>query len=364
LLSPRPCQGGETLAREQIQANDKEHVLNAVGTAATAMRARLGESRNSIRKLNRPLEQATTGSLEALQSYSAGKAELTQGRFLAARPLFERAIALDPNFAMAYYFLSIAFNNAGDTGRESESKRKALALIDCVSEYEREYIAGGNYESTGELDNAIDTYRLGSGNYPRDWGFHNLLSENYINLGELEEGLKEGQTAYNLQPNAEPPYRRLLDAYMSLDRPDEAKEVAEKARKQGIDGARIHQRFLEMAYIEGEQAAVAREIQWYTGKQEEYLSFGLQAANRNVLGQRRESGKLYKRAAESALRRGLGNVAAAFEEADARADALSGNCGTVRHLGRPALALAMCGDVAGAEKLAGETTKLSQMEPS
>ena len=126
----------------------------------------------------------------------------------------------------------------------------------------------------------------------------------------------------------------------------------------GIDGARIHQRFLEMAYVEGDQAAVARETQWYAGKPEEYLSFGLQAANRNVLGQRRESSKLYKRAAETALRRGLRDVAAGFEEADARADALSGNCQTVRRLGRPALALAMCGDAAEAEKLAAETSKL------
>ncbi len=73
---------------------------------------------------------------------------------------------------------------------------------------------------------------------------------------------------------------------MCLDRLDEAKKVAEKLRTQGIGGARIHQRFLEIAYIEGDQAAVAREIQWFAGKPEEYLSFGLQAANRNVLGQR------------------------------------------------------------------------------
>ncbi len=144
-----------------------------------------------------------------------------------------------------------------------------------------------------------------SGAIPAIWGFHNNLSDNYINLGQFEEGLKEGQAAAQLQPNAEPPYRRLLDAYMCLDRLDEAKKVAESVRTQGIDGARIHQRFLEMAYIEGDQAAAARETQWYAGKPEEYLSFGLQAANRNVLGQRRESSKLYKRAAETALRRGL-----------------------------------------------------------
>src|SRR5450432_2000094 len=85
------CQDGATLAREQIQAVDKEHVLNAVGSAATAMRGKLGEPHNSIQKLNRPLEQVTTGSLEALQHYTAGYAEIAQGHFLAALPLFERA---------------------------------------------------------------------------------------------------------------------------------------------------------------------------------------------------------------------------------------------------------------------------------
>jgi eukaryotic-like serine/threonine-protein kinase len=351
------CPGGATLAREQTQADDKEHVLNAVGAAATAMRAKLGESRSSIQRLNRPLEQATTGSLEALQSYTEGAVLMSQGRFLAARPLFERAIALDPNFAMAYNYLAIAFNNAGDTARQVEYDRKAFALIDRVSEYERVSIASGYYESTGELDKAMDAYRRGSENYPRVWGFPNNLSQNLINLGEFEEGLKQGQAANELQPNAEPPYRRLLDAYICLGRLDEARKTAEQARLQGINGARIHQRFLEMAYVEDDQAAVSREVQWYAGKPEEYLSFGLQAAHLNVLGRRRESSELYKRAAETALRQGFGNVASDFEEADARADALSGNCDLVRRLGRPALAVALCGDAAKAEKLAAETSQ-------
>jgi tetratricopeptide (TPR) repeat protein len=352
------CQDGATLAREQIQAVDKEHVLNAVGSAATAVRAKLGEPHNSIQKLNRPLEQATTPSLEALQNYTAGAAELKHGRFLAAVPSLERAIALDPNFAMAYTLLSAAYDTAGDTGRRSgEYDSQAFALIDRVSEYERDLIAGLHYQSTGEVNKAIDAFRLGSRNYPREWMFHNNLSENHINLGQFEEGLREGQAAYQMQPNAEMPNRRLLDAYMCLDRLDEARKVAESARMQGIDGVRIHQRFLEMAYIEGDPAAADRETSWFAGKPEEYISLGLQAANRNVLGQRRESSKLYKRAADTALRRGLRDVVAGFEEADARAEVLSGNCGTVRQLGRPALALAMCGDATGAEKLAGQTTK-------
>ena len=119
------CDGGATMAREQIQAQDKEQVLNAVGTAAMAMRAKLGESLSSIQKLNRPLEQATTPSLEALQNHTAGYAELSQGHFLTAVPLFERAIALDSKFATAYHYLAVALNNAGDTGRSQEYIAKA-----------------------------------------------------------------------------------------------------------------------------------------------------------------------------------------------------------------------------------------------
>jgi hypothetical protein len=91
------------------------------------------------------------------------------------------------------------------------------------------------------------------------------------------------------------------------------------ARGQGIDGAKIHRRFLEITYIEGNQAAAAREIQWFAGRPVEYLSFGSQAANQNALGKRRESSKLYQRAAETALRLGLRNAAAESEEAECAA---------------------------------------------
>jgi tetratricopeptide (TPR) repeat protein len=352
------CQNGATLAREQIQAQDKEHVLDAVGTAATALRAKLGESLDSIQKLNRPLEEATTPSLEALQNYNAGTAELGQGHALSAVSLFERATAIDPNFADAYFRLGVAYEVAGDMPRSAEYAKQAFGLIDRVSEIERAEITAYYYRATGEVDKEMDAWQLASRNYPRNWTFHNQLGLIHVDLGQFEEGLKEGQETAQLQVNNEGAYRRQLDAYICLDRLREAKQLPEKLRAQGIDGPRIHQRFLEMAYVEDDQAAISREIQWFAGKPEEYLSFGLQAANRNVHGQRSESHNLYKRAAEMAQRRGLRDVASEFEEADARADALSGNCRTARGLGRPAVALAICGDAAQAEKLAAETSKL------
>ena len=173
----------------------------------------------------------------------------------------------------------------------------------------------------------------------------------------FEDGLKEGLEANRLQPDVEAPYRRILDAYICLGHFAEAHQTAAQVRAQGIDGARIHQRFLELAYVEDDKTASAREIKWFAGRPEEYLSFGLQAADLNLHGQGRESHELYQRAADTARHLGFRYVADEFEAADARAAAMSGSCQTVRRLGRPDFALAMCGETAQAEKLAAETSK-------
>jgi len=351
------CQDGATLARQQIQAEDKEHVLNALSTGAKAMRGKLGESLNSIQKLSRPLEEATTTSLEALQDFTKGSSELDQMQMLGAIASLERATAIDPNFAMAYYYLGVAYENLGDMARSQDYGKQAFRLVDRVSEYERAQIAPYYYRATGEVYKEIDAYQASVRNYPREWDFHNQLGVVYIDLGQYEEGLKEGQEGARLQ-TIEPPYRRQLDAYICLNRLSEARQLAQKVRELRLDGPRIHQRLLEMGYVEGDQAAIAREIQWFRGKPEEYISLGLQAADRNVHGRRGESHELFQRAADSALRRGFRDIASEFEEADTRDDAFSGNCQPARRLGRPALALAMCGDAARAEKLAAETSKV------
>ena len=116
--------------------------MNAVGTAATAMRAKLGESRSSIQKLNRPLEQATTRSLEALQNYTAGHAEMVQGDFWL---LFRCLSAPSRSIRISRWLttsLAIAFEQCRGHGARAEDMRSRLSrLIDRVSEYERDYIA-------------------------------------------------------------------------------------------------------------------------------------------------------------------------------------------------------------------------------
>jgi len=357
-LQATTCQAGATLARAQVQAKDKEQVLDAVGTAAAAMRGKLGESLSSIQKLNRPLDQVTTHSLEALQNLAASHTELAQGRFLAAIPLLDRAVMLDPNFAMAYHFLAIASFNAGDSGRACEYAAKAFALMDRTSEFERDHIAADYDDCRGDLDKVVDATRSGVRNYPREFSFHTELAAYYASIGKFEEELQEGQEALRLEPGSENPYRREMDAYMGLDRLDEAKQVARRATAQGLNGPALHQRVLQLALIDGDGVTAQKEIQWFAGRSEEYFSFALQARNADSLFERAKAKDFYRRASETALRQSLASVASNFNDTDALADALIGNCQTVHGLGRPPLGLALCGDMAKAEKFAADQSKL------
>ncbi len=267
------CRNGETLDEEQVQAARKEDALKALTTIASNFRSRVGESLSTIREHDTPLQQATTSSLDALQNYTAGLSIMDEGHFRAAIPLFERAITIDPNFAMAYYLRGIAYEQAGDVERSTEDAKRAFSLVDRVSDTERTDITAYYYRFTGELDKEIDAWQLSARNYPRNWGPHNQISLTLIDMGHFEEGLTEGREAARLEPDVEAPWRRQLDALMCLSRLPEAEALALKIRAQGIDGARIHQRFLELAYLREDPQSISQEIQWFSGKPEEYLSF-------------------------------------------------------------------------------------------
>jgi Flp pilus assembly protein TadD len=138
------CQTGATLAREQAEAEDKDHVLKAVAKAATGMRAKLGESLSSIQRPEQ-YESVNTTSLEALNAFHLGLGLMSRDSSREAIPQLQHAIELDPNFGAAYFLLSIAYNNSGDYVRQRESISKAFALADHLSEAGRLLISGEYY---------------------------------------------------------------------------------------------------------------------------------------------------------------------------------------------------------------------------
>jgi tRNA A-37 threonylcarbamoyl transferase component Bud32/Flp pilus assembly protein TadD len=371
-LQATNCQTGESLAREQVEAEDKEHVLRAVATAATKMRAKLGESLASIRKLNVPNQQVTTTSLEAFQAFALGRAQRFSGLSSAAIPFYQRAIELDPNFASAYVGLGTVYGNVGETGRRAEYDKKAFALIDRVSELERLEISAFFYSSgTGELNKAVDAWQLYARTYQREAVPRNALGNLYVSTGDVEKALAEFQEAVRVEPRFAYAYSNQVMAYSYLDRFDEAKAVAERFFAQKLDSPAIHQNLLRLAYLQGIREEAERHIQWLAGKPEEYTSFNVQATNAAALGQLRRAGELLGRATEMARRRSLPETAARFQAQEALGEALVGSCEAARSKARAAilpeqapadtltatLPLALCGDAAAAQRAAEETTK-------
>jgi eukaryotic-like serine/threonine-protein kinase len=169
-LTAANCRTGETLAQEQMTASDKQHVLEALAKGASELRGKLGESLASVQKFDKPLEEATTSSLEALQAYTLGqRAHVEKYDPAAAIALFQRAISLDPKFAMAYSALGLDYGNLGQGALGAENQAKAYELRDRVGEREKFYITSHYYHFvTGELDKAAKTYRLWAETYPLD----------------------------------------------------------------------------------------------------------------------------------------------------------------------------------------------------
>ncbi|PYX67995.1 MAG: hypothetical protein DMG72_23955, partial [Acidobacteria bacterium] len=195
------CGNGDTLAKEQGEASSKEEVVKALGTVASSLRTKLGESLASVQKFNVPIE-ATTSSLEALKTFSMGVATSREKGDAEGIPFIRRAIELDPNFAVAYATLGVSYANLGQPSLSAENLKKAYELRDRVSEKERLRISADYYAFvTGELEKEAQTYQLWIQSYPQDPIPHGNLGANFTALGQYDKSLRETQEAQRLAPN-------------------------------------------------------------------------------------------------------------------------------------------------------------------
>jgi serine/threonine protein kinase/tetratricopeptide (TPR) repeat protein len=369
-LGATNCQTGDLLAQEQSEATSTEEVLRTLGSTATRLRERLGESLSSIQKYDAPIEQATTTSLEALKSYSQGKKTQSQIGDAEAIPFYRRAIELDPAFALAYGDAAISYANLGENTLAIESMNKAYELRDRVSEREKFRLAAYYFGIvTGELDKEIEVYRTWSQSYPREVDPHLNTGVDYASLGQLEKAIAELQQASNLDPNCILCLSDLSSYYMFLDRFDEAKSTIERAEVQHPDYAGVHDVLYHLAYHRGDTAEMARQFAWsVTNKKDLDLAFFREfetEASRGRLGKARE---FSRRAVETARQNDMQEGAAYWKALAAFRQASFGNLTEARRgatealsastgrdvLFNSAMALAASGEFARAENIAGE----------
>jgi len=360
------CNVGRSLVEIQETAANKEEVLRALDRVTLALRTRLGESLSSVEKYSTALEQATTPSLEALRAYSiAQKTRSTVGS-RAAIPIYERAVELDPSFAMAFRSLAALYGNTRQNDRAKECSRKAYELRDKVSQREKLAIEGAYYEKvTGELHKAAQAYEVWQQNYPGDYTAIANLGAIYSELGQLEKYLEQARAAMRRDPNHPLSYESLEQAYINLNRLDEAEEVYKQA-EQRFANPFLYVNWYDLAFLKGNAEQMAHLAALATGEAAvDTPRLNSLAGTEAWHGKIRHARMLVDQAIESARRDGSAADYLAMEALSkaptvtphrTRADATDAlklsKDPEIR--GKAALAMAMAGDAAFARNIEAE----------
>ncbi|HTU35220.1 MAG TPA: protein kinase [Candidatus Acidoferrum sp.] len=363
------CRNGDLLAEEQVSANDKEQVLKALGDASGNLRAKLGESLASVQKYDAPPDNVTTSSLEALQAYALGvQTTDIANDYSKAIPLFERAISLDPNFAMAYLRLAQAYQPLSQLDRCAEYARKAYELRDHASDREKLAISAF-YELavTGNLEAARTQYQAWQQTYPGDEDSAANLWVTYTLMGDYAKAHEWALQAYKINPSSGNNAANLMYSYQWIGQIDQAKATAKESRAHNVDSPWFPLVLYSVDFLAHDAAGMQQQVNDATGKPgiDDQILF-LQSETAAYGGRFAAAQDLAGRAADSAERVDEKETAAEYLSHDAIRQALVGNFAVARQQARSALAtanskisqafsgiaLALAGDSAQADRLA------------
>ena len=353
---------GEVLARERAEAGAKVDVLPALGAASTRLRARLGESIQSIGQFNAPIQQATTASLDALKAYTLGVQQSEQGDYAVAVSLFERAVQLDPDFAMAYQALARDQSNIVQSPEAvAASGTRAYQLRMRATEQERFSIELGYHARvTGALERAVASAERWRATYPRDFRPNHVLADLYFSLGQYDRAVDAGRQAVRLNPDVAAAYSNLGASLFVLGRFDESREVYRQAMARGLDAPEYHAFLWRIAYYTDDAEGMRRQTDWAAASASwaynmPALIAGLQGRWTDARTQAREASAFF-------ARRNMPGLVVLAARYQALTGALVGDCVTARQSARQALgddrfsdehprvalALALCGETAQA----------------
>jgi eukaryotic-like serine/threonine-protein kinase len=283
---------GDEIVSEQAQAPDKEHVLDALGKAAAAIRGKLGEDLESIKKLDTPFGQATTSSLEAFRAYALGdKAHVSAHDIPEAEGHYLRAIELDPNFAMAYARLGVVYINTSQVAKADKYFAKAYALSKNVSERERLYITGHYYQNvTGDMPKVVEALQESIQTYPGQIDNYINITAAYSALGDFAKALPFAEKSVQMQPEDSIAAENLLSIYVGLNRMSDARAEMERADKLGLDTSTLDRTIrMQTYFLLGEPNEVQRMMTLSAGQPDEFLATQALAALQLFSGEYRKA---------------------------------------------------------------------------
>jgi DNA-binding winged helix-turn-helix (wHTH) protein/tetratricopeptide (TPR) repeat protein len=367
-LRARNCQTGDVIDEEQMQAARKEEVLSALSQLASRFRSRAGEGLTMVDKLDTPLAEATTPSLEALKAYSMGWKALYASGGAAAVPLFKRAIEIDPQFAMAYAMLGRVYGDIAESELSAENTTRAWQLRDRANDRERFFI-DASYETqvTGNAEKARQICEAWEQTYPREAKAHGFLAGMiYPMLGRYEPALEESRKMVDQDPDFPVAYNLLALSYMSLGRLEEASKTLQEASDRNMQMPDLVVDRYQIAFLKNDPAGMEKAVALAakTPGAEDVVahqeSFGA-----GYSGHLQQASRRSGFAVQLAEQAGQRERAALFQSGAAVREGFFGNAAAARQSGKTALALSKGREVeygvAFAEGLAGDTGAVQAM---
>jgi DNA-binding winged helix-turn-helix (wHTH) protein len=325
-LSAIDCQSGKTLEQVVHEADTREDIVRTFGLSASQLRLKLGESSDSVRRFNQPLDQATSSSPEALQFLALGYKKQLGADIPGALVYYGRAIEKDPNFGLAYAAASSANTWLSRPGPALVDSSRAFELRSWLTvplrfQVETLYYGDGRHESAKACRVAQEWVQA----FPRDVIARINFSACLETLGRHDEEVVQSREAARLLPSA-PTLTNLLGAALYAQRIDEARETYDEAVSRGLDSPRLHLYHANLAFLQNDKSGMQKEWTW--GSQDPVRGrFVLYRESRaeGFYGLSRNAHRLAQMAVDSSMKAGFSSDAAGFESLDALRDAEIGN---------------------------------------
>jgi serine/threonine protein kinase/Tfp pilus assembly protein PilF len=218
---------GKVIKRTNVECQNEEEILSKANELTLQVKQDLDLSREQMAKdaeIYKKIEDVTTRSPEAYKYYLEGMKYHNNNDWRKSIEYMEKAVAIDPGFAMAYRAMGVSYNNMGYEKEAGEAWGKAHKLSDRVSLRERLLIQG-EYQKVLELYPLDPTANI-------NLGFRFIVREEWDKAIERYEVLIRNKVRTSFIDNA-------ALAYMGKGMFDKAKEVCEyvanNVSEQGID---------------------------------------------------------------------------------------------------------------------------------
>ena len=222
---------GKVLLSEKAEGTGEESIFRLVDEISGRIKANFsivaleGE-------LDRDLRDVTTASVEAYRHYAEGIRLHERYREEEALPHFQRAVDLDPGFAMALAKLGVVHDNLGRQEEADEFAVAALQHIERLSARERHYIEGWHYSRNPEtVDRALEAYRMAIELYPDHGSARHNLGNLLVGLEDYDAAIEQFEELESRGMVFPATYEILARAYQARGDVARARAVLEEFNK-------------------------------------------------------------------------------------------------------------------------------------